>query len=168
MLSMNNSYHRPRIFKHLRPFVLICSMAVLSLTPVPSHADWRDAIGAAAGSLSEGFSRQAEADRQLEEQKKLLEYQYKLEREKREREYQLENERREQERVEQESRRIAAEEKKKRDGLHAASIPAPGPGGNPGEGESAVNSLSETLAIRPGLVHESSVPFSTGAFSSVG
>ena len=115
MSSMICAYHRPRIFKHLRPFVLICSMSVLSLTPVPSHADWRDAIGAAAGSLSEGFSRQAEADRQLEEQKKLLEYQYKLEREKREREYQLENERREQARVEQESRRIAAEEKKKRD-----------------------------------------------------
>jgi len=106
----------------LRAVILFCCLSGLSLMPIPVYADWRAGIGAAADSLAESFRQQAESDRQLEQQKQLLEHQYKLERERREREFQLESERRDRERVEQERRReeerqqrIAADEKKKRD-----------------------------------------------------
>lgn len=97
---------------------LILSLLMLSLA-MPSHAGgWADAILGGIAGAAEEYSRQIdqrmEMERQLEAQKKLLEYRYELERKRMEaeaaREAAREAQRQEQERL----ARIAAEKERKR------------------------------------------------------
>lgn len=77
----------------------------------PTFADWRDGISAAAKGWAEQLQREAELERQLEQQKKLFEQQQQLELQRRQRQQDIERYQAEQERL----RRVAAEQSKKRE-----------------------------------------------------
>lgn len=112
---MPNIYSQPDVCHFMRSISRFIFAIALSLICLPSYAvDWGAAFGAAADSLAEGLKRQAESDRQLEQQKQLLQYQHELEMDRIRQQQAMERARREQQAEEERLQRIAAEARKKK------------------------------------------------------